>query len=360
MTRRDARFMRMALDLAARARGGTLPNPMVGAVVVRSGRVAGRAWHSKAGRPHAEALALAQAGAAAKGATLYVSLEPCSHTGRTPPCTEAILKAGVHRVVAAMVDPDPRVRGRGLRRLKSAGIRTTVGVLGLQARALNKPFITRVSRGRPFVTVKIAQSLDGRIAAAGGRSRWVSGPAARRWAHRLRDRNDAVLVGVNTVLADNPRLKEPVRVILDSMLRTPPNARLFRSKPPVWIAATLRAPVSREARLRRAGAEILRFPADRGRVRFRSVLKELVRRGVSRLLIEGGGETVASALEARAADQASWIIAPKIFGGGETVPAVGGKGVRSPDRAVRLENVRVRRLGRDWLMEGDLRYAAGR
>ena len=360
----DERFMRMALCLAARARGATLPNPMVGALVVRSGRVVGRARHVKAGQPHAEAIALARAGAAAKGSTLYVTLEPCSHTGRTPPCVDGILKAGVRRVVAAMVDPDPRVRGRGLRRLRARGVRTTVGVLEEEVRSLNAPFITRVSRRRPFVTVKLAASLDGRIAAAGGHSRWISGPPARRFAHRLRAENEAVLVGVKTVLADDPRLtarggpvrRRLIRVVLDSALRTPPGARLFRSAGPIWIAAGPRASLSKEARLRGAGAEVLRFPGGNGRVRFSAVLKELARRGVSRLLIEGGGEVVASALEARAVDRAVWIIAPKIFGAGGTVPAVAGKGARSPDRSVRLEGVRARRMGEDWVMEGRVRF----
>ena len=359
----DLRFMQMALDLAARARGGTLPNPMVGAVVVRSGRVAGRGWHSKAGRPHAEALALARAGAASKGATLYVSLEPCSHTGRTPPCTEAILKAGVRRVVAAMVDPDPRVRGRGLRRLRASGVRTAVGVLESEARALNEPFITRAGRGRPFVTVKIAQSLDGRIADAGGRSRWISGPAARRWAHRLRSEQEALLVGVNTVLADDPRLtvrfksgnRKPLKVVLDSSLRTPPKAKLFSGGGPVLIATTGRASRAREDRLRAAGAEVIRLPGRSGRVHFPEVLKLLAKRGISKLMIEGGGEVVASALKSRAVDRVAWILAPKIFGAGGCVPAVGGPGIRSLNQAVRLKNLRAVRLGEDWVMTGEVR-----
>ncbi len=362
--------MRMALDLGSLARGRTLPNPMVGAVVVRSGRVIARAWHSKAGRPHAEALALARAGARAKGATLYISLEPCSHTGRTPPCTDAILRAGIRRVVAAMVDPDPRVRGRGLRRLRAAGVRTAVGVLEPQARALNEPFITRVGRGRPFVTVKIAQSLDGRIADSKGHSRWISGPAARRWARQLRSEQDAVLIGVKTLLADNPRLtvrsksvgsrqkavgREPLKIVLDSSLRTPPGARLFSGGGRVLIATTRRAPWARENRLRGAGAEVIRLPARNGRVHFPAALKELARRGISRLLVEGGGEIIASALQAQAVDRVVWIIAPKLFGGG-CVPAVGGPGIRSLGRAVRLKNVQTRRLGEDWVMTGDPRF----
>lgn len=349
--------MALALRLAARARGKTSPNPMVGAVVVRSGKIVGRAWHSKAGRPHAETLALAQAGPAAKGSTLYVSLEPCAHTGRTPPCVNAILKAGVLRVAAAMVDPDPRVRGKGLRRLRGAGVRTTVGILEKEARALNEAFIMRVSRSRPFVTLKLAQSLDGKIAANGGRSRWISGPAARRWAHRLRSGEDAVMVGVKTVLADNPRFKEkPVRVILDSALRTPVRARLFASKAPVWIAASSNASRGNEAALRKAGAEVLRFPAKNGRVPLPAVLRELARRGISRLLIEGGGEVAASALKARAVDRAVWIIAPKIIGGRDAAPAVGGEGIRSLKKAVRIKDPKIRRMGEDWIIEGGVAY----
>ena len=356
--------MRMALDLAARAGGGTLPNPRVGAVVVRSGRVVGRAFHSKAGRPHAEALALAKAGAAAEGGTLYVSLEPCSHTGRTPPCVKAILESGVRRVVSAMVDPDPRVRGRGLRALRRRGVRTAVGVLEKEARALNRVFVTRVGKGRPFVTLKLAQSLDGRIAAAGGRSRWITGPAARRRVHRLRAENDAVLVGINTVLADDPRLtarrggsgRQPVRVILDSSLRTPPGARLFRSAAPVWIAAGSRASKKKERRLREAGAEILRFPSRNGRVPFRALMKELARREISRLLIEGGAEVAASALRSAAVDRMVWMIAPKIIGAGGSVPSVGGQAASSPAGIARLEQVRSRRLGKDWVLEGKVRF----
>jgi len=361
--------MRMALRLAARAKGQTFPNPMVGALVVRSGRVVGQGYHRKAGGPHAEALALAQAGPAAAGSTLYLTLEPCSHTGRTPPCTEAILKSGIRRVVAAMVDPNPRVRGRGLRRLRARGVRTAVGILEPEARALNEIFIHRMSSQRPFITLKLAQSLDGRIATTAGCSRWISGSAARRWARRLRAENDAVLVGVNTVLADNPQLtirsrvkgggwreRLLLKIVLDSKLRTPAGARILSSSGPVLIAATRSAPRSREFRLRKAGAEVIRFPSENGKVRLTAVLKKLARRGVSRLLIEGGGEVAASALEARAVDRAVWIIAPKILGGKEAVPAVGGKGVRSLNRAARLENVRVRRLGEDWVMEGKVRF----
>lgn len=356
--------MRMALNLAARARGRTRPNPMVGAVVVRAGRVVGRGFHAQAGGPHAEVLALRQAGPAARGATLHVSLEPCNHTGRTPPCTEAIRRAGIRRVAAAMIDPNPRNRGRGLRRLRAAGIRVSAGLFQKEAEQLNEFFVTRMSKGRPFVTVKIAQSLDGKIAAVGGDSRWISGPAARAWVHRLRAGADAILVGVETILKDDPRLtvrgtagkvrgNGPLRVVLDSRLRTPPSARLFRSGGPVWIAAALRAPRRREVRLRRAGAEVIRLPARGGRVDLPALLRRLARWEISHLLIEGGGETVASALATGAVDRVAWVIAPKLLGGRAAPNSVGGPGF-SLHRAVRLKNFQARRLGEDLLVTAEV------
>ena len=362
------RYMRMALRLAARARGQTDPNPMVGAVVVRSGRIVGHGYHRKAGQPHAEVFALQEAGVAAQGATLYVSLEPCAHTGRTPPCTEAIRKAGIRNVIAAMIDPNPLTRGRGLKWLKARGIGTSVGLLEPEARSLNQGFITRMQAGRPFVTIKAAQSLDGKIATASGESRWITGPAARQWVHRLRAESDAILVGVETVLKDDPRLtvrsmhsrSAPVKIILDSSLRTPPASRLFSSGSPVWIAATSAASAQRERLLRRAGAEILRLPDRAGRVDLGALLKELARREISRLLIEGGGEVIASALQAKAVDRVIWMVAPKIIGGRDSVPVVGGKGVASLKKAILLENVAVQHVGSDLLITGDVRFPGSR
>lgn len=368
--------MRMALRLAARARAGTYPNPMVGAVVVRFGRVVGQGFHRRAGGPHAEVLALRQAGARARGATLYVSLEPCPHTGRTPPCTAAIRRAGIRRVVAAMTDPNPLNRGRGLRWLRARGIRAEAGLLEEQARALIRPFAVRVVRRRPFVTVKVAQSLDGKIAAGSGQSRWISGPRARTWVHRLRAETDAILVGVETVRKDDPRLTVrrsgraargrsngaaptragagPMRVILDSRLRTPPTARLFTVGGPVVIAATRAAPPARERALRRAGAEVVRLPAEGSRVSMRALLRWLAGREVTRLLIEGGGEVIASAFAAGAVDRVHWIVAPKVIGGREAPSSVGGTGARFLSRAVALRDVRVRRLGPDLVVSGDV------
>jgi len=240
----DAAYMERALGLARKAEGRTDPNPMVGAVLVRSGRIVAEGWHRRAGTPHAEAVALRRAGARARGATLYVTLEPCCHTDkRTPPCTDAIIRSGVARVVAAMADPNPRVRGRGIRRLRAAGISVSTGLLGAEARRCNRVFVHYMKTGTPWVTMKAAQSLDGRIATRGGDSKWITSPAARKLGHMHRSRNQAILVGVQTVLADDPRLtarvpggRDPVRIVLDSRLRTPPESRIFEEgRSPVWI-----------------------------------------------------------------------------------------------------------------------------
>jgi len=333
-------------------------------------------------------LALRQAGALAQGATLYVTLEPCAHTGRTPPCTEAILAAGIRRLVAATIDPNPRNNGRGLRWLRAHGIRTEVGVLEEEARRLNEQFFTRMTRRRPFVTVKVAQSLDGKIATRSGDSRWISGPTARAWVHRLRAKVDAILLGVETVLKDDPRLTvragqgtpDPLRVILDSQLRIPPTARLFSSRAPVLIATTRSASRAKERRLRRAGADVLRLPApvrpwispvaggrhDRpigaggpareGQVDLKGLLRQLAKREISHLLIEGGGEVIASAFAAQAVDRVAWIIAPKILGGRDAPTSVDGIGISRLRQAIPIQNIRFHRLGSDLLVEGDVQF----
>ena len=365
---RDEIFMAMALKLAARGGNATRPNPKVGAVVVRSGRVVGRGFHRRTGGPHAEVFALRQAGKRSRGATLYVSLEPCTHTGRTGPCVDLIRQAGIRRVVAAMVDPNPKNRGRGLRLLKASGVGVKVGVLGKEARLLNRIFITWMEKKRPFVTVKVAQSLDGKIATVSGESRWISGPQSREWVHRLRSEVDAIMVGIRTVLKDNPRLtvrsggrgrgaggvRNPLKIVLDSRLRTPPVARIFSSKGSVVIAAGENAPASRERSLRRAGAKILRFPSVKGRVNLVSLLEELACREVSHLLVEGGAEVIASALEAGVVDRIACIVAPKIIGGRRALTSVGGQGIASLERAIPVRNLSVKCLGSDFLIVSDV------
>ncbi|GAB6876478.1 bifunctional diaminohydroxyphosphoribosylaminopyrimidine deaminase/5-amino-6-(5-phosphoribosylamino)uracil reductase RibD [Thermaerobacter litoralis] len=360
--------MRRALELAARARGRTHPNPMVGAVVVQDGQIVGEGYHRRAGEPHAEVEALQRAGPRAQGATLYVTLEPCCHHGRTPPCTQAILAAGVRRVVAAMEDPDPRVAGRGLRALAGAGLQVAWGLEEDRARRLNEAYLVHRLLGRPMVTLKYAMTLDGRIATARGDSRWITGPRARRWVHRLRDRVDAILVGVGTVLADDPALtvrlhpggRDPLRIVLDSQARTPPAARVVQvarqSSAPTWVAVTPWAPRERVARLERAGVRVLRLPAGPdGRVSLPHLLDELARSGVLHLLVEGGATVHAAFFTARLADRVIAWVAPKLIGGERAPGPIGGAGFERMAEAPVLQRVRWRQVDGDLVVDGYLR-----
>jgi diaminohydroxyphosphoribosylaminopyrimidine deaminase/5-amino-6-(5-phosphoribosylamino)uracil reductase len=362
--------MAMALQLAARAVGDTAPNPVVGAMVVRDGRVVGRGYHRRAGLPHAEVEALRQAGAQARGATLYATLEPCNHTGRTPPCCDAILAAGVGRVVAAMRDPNPVTNGRGVTRLRRAGVAVTIGVLEAEARRLNAPFAKFITTGLPWVTAKIAQSLDGKIATRTGDARWISSDASRRLAHRLRRESDAVVVGVKTVLEDNPHLTirfgrhplradRPLRVVVDSRLRTPPRSRCLAPSDSAVVATTAAGPVAARRRLERLGVTVLTLPALRRRVPLARLFKTLATRyHVVSILLEGGGELLAGALEERLVDRIVWFVAPMVIGGRAAVPSIGGRGVDRLSQAIRLEHLTVRRSGCDLLVEAGVRYPA--
>ena len=371
----------MALGLAARGEGQTAPNPMVGAVLVRGGRVVGRGYHTRAGAPHAEAVALAQAGPRARGATLYVNLEPCCHFGRTPPCVDAILGAGVERVVASLEDPDPRVRGKGFRALRAAGTKVTVGPLAGDARRLNESFLKRVVAGRPFVTLKAGMSLDGRIATRTGESKWITSVAARAAARELRRQHEAVLVGVNTVLRDDPRLTagtrgrsgngsglragasggQPVRVVLDARLRTPPGARILADGAgPVMIVTLPRAPRARRLRLERAGALIVEVPGRDGRVGLDGALRELGRRGISSVLVEGGSEVLGSVLDGRIGDRLVLFVAGRVLGGRGALPVFGGRGAARLRDAPRLRQVSVRAIGRDLRIDGRLVFPRSR
>mgnify|MGYP000858717899 CR=1 FL=1 len=365
----DKSYMKLALRLAARARGRTSPNPMVGAVVVKDGNIVGRGFHRKAGTPHAEILALKEAGAEARGATIYVTLEPCCHYGRTGPCCEAVIQAGIARVVVAMADPNPLVAGKGLKRLEEAGISVTLGVMEEEARRLNEVFLKYIATRLPFVVAKAAVSLDGKIATRSGQSRWITGPEARAYGHLLRDRYDAILVGIGTVLADDPALttrlpggggRDPVRVVLDSRGRTPPGAKVLNqsSEAPTIIAVTKDAPFERIAALRGAGAEVL-VVGEGPRVDLPALMKLLAAREITSILIEGGAGVHGSALEAGIVDKAAWFIAPKIIGGSEAPGPVGGFGVDTPAEAPELERVKMRRLGKDFCLEGYFRYRGG-
>lgn len=363
---RHERFMTLALRLARRGLGRTSPNPAVGAVVVRRGRVVGRGFHRRAGAAHAEVHALRAAGRRARGGTLYVTLEPCNHHGRTPPCCDAILQAGIRHVVAATRDPNPVTNGRGFARLRRAGVRLTRGILEPAARELIAPFATAMRTRRPLVIAKVAQSLDGRIATAHGESRWITSAAARVRAHRLRAQVDAVLVGIDTVLADDPLLSvrgvahragRPIKVILDSRLRLPLQARCLskRSPAPTIVAATHRDHPQRRA-LERRGVHLLSFPARNGRVPLRDVLEILGRMGVQSVLIEGGGEVLGSAFAERLVDRVVWFLAPLVIGGRGAPGAVGGTGARRLAGAAKIRGWEVRRLGPDVCIEGRVVY----
>ena len=326
-------------------------------------RLVGGAYHRGAGKPHAEVLALRHAGRKARGATLYVNLEPCAHTGRTPPCTEAIIDAGVREVVAAMRDPNPLVSGRGMKQLRAAGIRVRTGVLRGEAQRLNEAFIHHVRTGRPFVTVKAAMSLDGKLATRKGESRWISCPGARRVVHRMRSRSDAIMVGAGTARSDDPlltvrprssaRTGSPLRVVVDSMARLSPASRMLKEPgPPVLVAVTRRAPGARCRALRIAGAEVLTVRARAGRVDLAALMQELDGRGVLSVLVEGGGELIASALGAGIVNKFTVFIAPKLIGGRTAPSLVGGRGAETLAEAARLAGMEARKCGSDILVEG--------
>jgi diaminohydroxyphosphoribosylaminopyrimidine deaminase/5-amino-6-(5-phosphoribosylamino)uracil reductase len=346
----DARFMRRALDLAARGTGETNPNPMVGCVVVRRGVVVGEGFHARAGGPHAEVVALKKAGRRAREATLYVNLEPCAHEGRTPACAPRLAAAGVRRVVVAVRDPDPRVSGRGLALLRRSGIAIREGVLESEARALNERFLKAARMWRPFVLLKTAMTLDGRIATARRESRWITGEAARREARRLRRLHDGVLVGIGTALADDPlllpepRTRRPFhRVVLDSRLRLPPDGRLARSagQSPVWVVTGAKAG-ARRRRLEALGVSVVTVPSCRGRVPLPVALRELKSRGISSLMVEGGSEVLGSFLREELFDQVALFRAPILLGGRGSLPAFGGPDPLRIGDAVALRRASLR------------------
>jgi len=365
MTSSDERFMRRALELAERGRGLTSPNPMVGAVVVApSGAVVGEGVHMKAGAPHAEIEALRAAGPRARGAMLYLTLEPCAHQGRTPPCATAIVGAGVARVVAPLADPNPLVAGRGFEVLRRAGVEVAVGLLAEEAALQNRVFFTAMRERRPHVTLKAAMTLDGKIADTQGASRWITGERARARAHRLRSEADAIIVGVTTVLRDDPELtvrldepwpREPYRVALDTEGRTPPGARFMSAGDPARavVAVGDGVPEERVRPLRAVGATVIRCPTRDGRVDLGFLLGELFAREVRGVLVEGGGEVHAAFLDAGLVDRVAVFLAPLLVGGRAAPSVVGGAG-RELKNGVRLGPLTVTPVGDDILVEADV------
>jgi diaminohydroxyphosphoribosylaminopyrimidine deaminase/5-amino-6-(5-phosphoribosylamino)uracil reductase len=357
-------FMDMALDLAKRGLGTTNPNPMVGAVVVRNGRVVTKAYHRRAGALHAEALALRMAGKHAKGGTLYVNLEPCAHLGRTPPCTGAIIKSKIKKVFCAMKDPNPLNNGRGIATLRKNNIAVSVGLLQEEAQRLNEVFVKYITEKIPFVTLKMAASLDGKIATRKKDSKWISSEISRGYVHRLRRDVDAILVGVNTIIEDNPVLtsrqrRSPIKVVLDPDLKVPEGAKIFsKESPRLSIVAiqkkTLRKKgiVEKVKRLNKKGVLVISCAGKAGKINLKMLLKELAELEIAHLLVEGGGETAASFLEEGLVDRVLFFIAPKIIGGKDAISAVGGIGVDRVDKAIRLRHAEVARIGEDILIKG--------
>ncbi|MEQ9609869.1 MAG: bifunctional diaminohydroxyphosphoribosylaminopyrimidine deaminase/5-amino-6-(5-phosphoribosylamino)uracil reductase RibD [Kiloniellaceae bacterium] len=350
--------MRAALTLAARGLGRVAPNPTVGCIIVKDGRVVGRGWTQPGGRPHAETEALKQAGKAAAGATVYVTLEPCAHHGRTPPCAEALAAAGVARVVAALEDPDTRVAGRGMEILRQAGIAAEIGLCRAQAERLKAGFLKRVIKGQPLVVLKLATSLDGKIATHSGHSQWITGPLARRRAHLLRSRADAILVGSGTAVFDNPRLdvrlpgledRSPLRVVVDGRLRLPLTHDLVAraGEVPTLLLTHDGNPRDRLRAYEDAGVEVVQMETDAdGHVSLDATLSHLGGRGITRLLVEGGGHLAASLLRAGLVDRLAWFQAPVVIGG-DGVAAVSGFGVDRLDQAPKFLQAAMTQLGRD-------------
>lgn len=355
----DERFMRMALRLARRGEGHVSPNPLVGAVIVREGRIIGKGYHRRCGENHAEINAIKNAREPIAGADFYVTLEPCSHYGRTPPCVDALIACRPGRVVIGTTDPNPKVSGKGIEALKRQGIETKVGVLAEACRQLNEVFFKYIRTGIPFVTVKFAQTLDGRIATATGHSRWISSPPSLRFAHRLRSIHDAILVGSGTVLKDDPELtcrlvrgRNPLRIVVDSRLRSSPEARIFHGCNGLHAiaATTRRAPAERRRPFEIKGIEVLETGEDTaGRVDLRELLNALGKREISSLLVEGGSAVITTFLKEKLADRLIVILAPKITGTGFN--SVGDLGIRQMGDALRLSFRKIMRQGDDLILD---------
>jgi len=362
----DEPYMRRALELAKRGAGRTSPNPMVGAVIVKAGRIIAEAHHRRAGGPHAEAIALKKAGSRARGATLYLNLEPCCHLDkRTPPCAPIIIGSRIKRVVISMRDPNPKVKGKGIGLLRRAGVQVREGVMKPEALKLNEAYVKYITTGKPFVISKAAMSLDGKIASLKGSTTWITGKKARRESHRLRNEVDAVLVGINTILIDDPRLttrlpgargRDAHRIVLDSTLKIPETARVLSKKSDAntIIATTRRGHPNKIQRLERLGATILIVKDSAGRVDLQELMTDLGRRGITSVMIEGGGRINASAFSSGVADKLIWFIAPRLIGRKNAVSVLEGPVETGRRREVSLRDISINRIGEDLLLEGYL------
>ena len=354
-------FMKKALRLAAKGRGRTSPNPMVGAVIVKGGKVIAEDYHRRSGTPHAEILALRKAGRLANAATLFINLEPCCHTDKkTPPCTNAIIESGLKKVVIAMIDPNPKVSGKGIKALKDAGIKVETGLMEREAKILNEAFSKFITKREPFVILKAAQSLDGKIATARGESKWITGDKARQCVHKLRNEVDAVMTGIGTVLADDPSLdcrikggRNPYRIIVDSSLRMPLNARVLKHDDQKTIIATTEiADREKISSIIKTGNKALIVKSKGKRVDLKSLIRELGRLDITSVMIEGGASLNASALSSGIVDKVIFFCAPKIIGGVDAVPSVGGISPASLKKIVKLKSLQVKKAGDDFMFEG--------
>jgi diaminohydroxyphosphoribosylaminopyrimidine deaminase/5-amino-6-(5-phosphoribosylamino)uracil reductase len=359
MKKTDEYFMNRAMQLALRARGKTTPNPMVGAVVVRNGRIVGEGFHERAGMAHAEIIALEKARGSAKGASLYVTLEPCTHFGRTPPCVNKIIQSGIKEVVIGMIDPNPINNGKGILSLKNNNIKVRTGILEDKLKKINEAFIKHITRKLPFITVKIAQSLDGKIATRTGDSKWITSDKSRIFSHRIRRYYDGIMVGVNTVLRDNPRLnawfssQQPVKIVVDSQLSTPENAHIFSEQSNV-ILVTLPAKPGLETENRQVlsqKARVLEVRERSGQINLRDMMRKLAALEITNILVEGGGTLIGSLFDEKLVDKVLFFVSPKIIGGKDALCSVMGKGISRVDEALRLKNVSMRRIGEDFLVE---------
>ncbi|MBI4440121.1 bifunctional diaminohydroxyphosphoribosylaminopyrimidine deaminase/5-amino-6-(5-phosphoribosylamino)uracil reductase RibD [Candidatus Woesearchaeota archaeon] len=349
------KYIEMALSLAEKGLGTVSPNPMVGSLVVKRGKIIGRGFHKRAGEDHAEVIALKQAGKRARHATLYVTLEPCSHWGRTPPCTEAIIKSGVSEVVIGMKDPNPLVDG--FRILKSRGIKTRIGVLEEEARRMNEVYVKYARTKKPFVILKVAASLDGKIATSTGKSKYITGEDSRKYVHKLRSEVDAVMIGINTLIADDPLLdsrlvkgKDPIKIIVDSKLRMPLKARIMKAPEKIIVATTVKAPKSKVKQLQQKGVKIIATPPKAGSVDLEALMKELGNHEITSVLIEGGNRINSSALKEKVVDKILIFTAPRLIGKG--LDAFGDLGIKNLDRTINLKNISTKKIGKDILVEG--------
>jgi len=363
-------IMRKVLNLAAKGKGRTSPNPMVGAIIVKGDKIIASDYHRKAGTPHAEVLALKKAGVNVRGAALYINLEPCCHTEKkTPPCTKSIIESGIKKVVVAMIDPNPEVSGKGIKELRNAGIETEVGIMEGEARRLNEVFTKFITKKEPFVILKIAQSLDGKIATSKGESRWITGEKARKYGRKLRNEVDAVLVGIGTVKKDNPLLtsrikggRDPYRVIVDSRLQIPLNSKVLNHKDHKTIIATTLpcAPLKggwgkykkKIDLLKNMGVQILTIKNKDGKIDLKELVKELGKLDITSLMIEGGSSISASALSSGIVNKVLFFVAPKIIGGADAIPSVGGKSPAMLKDAFKIKNINVKTIDEDLLIEG--------